>query len=295
MKFGRAATNGNGEPNPSKNEYIIRKQRSRGTVPQAEEPFKRAVEELIIEENLGFTIDDVFVTLTHGHGDHLGDVGQFDGKDIFCHPDTVGSVRSGVSKTTGGTGYGWDVPGGQARLTLPGATATRTVVEGDTIDVGGRILDVIVTPDHTTDSISLIDREYGIIFTGDWYYAGWGYTSGSCGYIYEVEYTRVYNMLGEMLKNGDVGEGVEDFWIFGQHNEVMYGRQVFMDNAKAWRYTINGEGPKFAIGSVRNYRFFNGGPFYGPRNMTSAQFPGNVPALHQPGQGPDRCITYFNK
>ena len=254
---------------------------------------KKAVEELIEHENLEITIDDVFVTITHGHGDHLGSVGQFDGKKVYCHPDAVSSVERGVgSKTTGGTGYGWDVPGGQARLTLPGAKVTQTVVEGDTINVGGRILDVIVTPDHTNDSITLIDRENGIIFTGDWYYAGWGYTSSACGYIYDAEYTRVYELLGEMLEKGDVGKNVEDFWIFGQHNELMYGRQIFMDNAKAWRYTINGEGPKFAIGSARNYRFFNGGPFYGPRNMTSAQFPGNVPALHKLG-GCVRCAAYF--
>jgi glyoxylase-like metal-dependent hydrolase (beta-lactamase superfamily II) len=42
--------------------------------------------------------------------------------------------------------------------------------DGDRFDLGGRTLEVIATPGHTPDAISLIDRANGLLFTGDTYY-----------------------------------------------------------------------------------------------------------------------------
>jgi glyoxylase-like metal-dependent hydrolase (beta-lactamase superfamily II) len=42
--------------------------------------------------------------------------------------------------------------------------------DGGRFDLGGRTLEVIVTPGHTPDAISLIDRANGLLFTGDTYY-----------------------------------------------------------------------------------------------------------------------------
>jgi glyoxylase-like metal-dependent hydrolase (beta-lactamase superfamily II) len=39
--------------------------------------------------------------------------------------------------------------------------------DGDRFDLGGRTLEVIVTPGHTPDAISLLDRANGLLFTGD--------------------------------------------------------------------------------------------------------------------------------
>src|SRR6267154_145745 len=36
--------------------------------------------------------------------------------------------------------------------------------------LGGRTVEVIATPGHTPDSIALLDRENGLLFTGDTYY-----------------------------------------------------------------------------------------------------------------------------
>lgn len=44
--------------------------------------------------------------------------------------------------------------------------------DGGHFDLGGRTLEVIATPGHTPDSISLIDRANGLLFTGDTYYPG---------------------------------------------------------------------------------------------------------------------------
>jgi glyoxylase-like metal-dependent hydrolase (beta-lactamase superfamily II) len=42
--------------------------------------------------------------------------------------------------------------------------------DGDKFDLGGRTIEVIATPGHTPDAISLIDRANGLLFTGDTYY-----------------------------------------------------------------------------------------------------------------------------
>jgi glyoxylase-like metal-dependent hydrolase (beta-lactamase superfamily II) len=42
--------------------------------------------------------------------------------------------------------------------------------DGFKVNLGGRILEVIATPGHTPDAISLFDRANGLLFTGDTYY-----------------------------------------------------------------------------------------------------------------------------
>ena len=46
-------------------------------------------------------------------------------------------------------------------------TATRTLREGDKVDLGGRDLTVLHTPGHTPDSICLLDERNGVLFGGD--------------------------------------------------------------------------------------------------------------------------------
>src|SRR5215469_18180700 len=49
---------------------------------------------------------------------------------------------------------------------------THVLHDGDKIDLGGRVLQVIATPGHTPDSIMLLDEANGLLFTGDMFYAG---------------------------------------------------------------------------------------------------------------------------
>jgi glyoxylase-like metal-dependent hydrolase (beta-lactamase superfamily II) len=44
------------------------------------------------------------------------------------------------------------------------------VHEGFKVNLGHRTVEIIATPGHTPDAISLIDRENGLLFTGDTYY-----------------------------------------------------------------------------------------------------------------------------
>jgi glyoxylase-like metal-dependent hydrolase (beta-lactamase superfamily II) len=46
------------------------------------------------------------------------------------------------------------------------------VKDGEEIDLGNRSLRVIFTPGHTPDSLCLLDRKHGFLFTGDTFYPG---------------------------------------------------------------------------------------------------------------------------
>jgi glyoxylase-like metal-dependent hydrolase (beta-lactamase superfamily II) len=72
--------------------------------------------------------------------------------------------------------------------------------DGDTLDLGGRVLQVISTPGHTPDAICLLDRKNGLLFTGDTYYAGpiWLYRPETDldDYVHSVE--RIAAMAPEL-------------------------------------------------------------------------------------------------
>jgi glyoxylase-like metal-dependent hydrolase (beta-lactamase superfamily II) len=44
--------------------------------------------------------------------------------------------------------------------------------DGDRIDLGGRLLEILATPGHTPDAICLLDSAHGLLFTGDTYNYG---------------------------------------------------------------------------------------------------------------------------
>jgi glyoxylase-like metal-dependent hydrolase (beta-lactamase superfamily II) len=49
---------------------------------------------------------------------------------------------------------------------------THVVHDEERIDLGSRELEILFTPGHTPDALSLLDRRNGLLFTGDTYYPG---------------------------------------------------------------------------------------------------------------------------
>lgn len=52
----------------------------------------------------------------------------------------------------------------------PAWQASRFVEDGETLELGGRRLEVLHVPGHTPDAIALLDEEHRLLFTGDTYY-----------------------------------------------------------------------------------------------------------------------------
>src|SRR5271163_272519 len=112
---------------------------------------------------------------SHTHNDHVGDNWEFSriyGMDTdFTRQNARGSRLDAQAEITsdqicGKLPQGFDP---KAYATRPWKITAYTH-DGDRFDLGGRSLEVIATPGHTPDAISLIDRENGLLFTGDTYY-----------------------------------------------------------------------------------------------------------------------------
>ena len=119
----------------------------------------------------------IVVLNSHTHDDHVGNNWQFDtiyGMDTgFTRTNARGSRRDAQAEITpyqicGPLPKGFDP---KAYRTRPWKIAS-FMHDGDRIDLGGRSLQIIATPGHTPDSISLFDSANGLLFTGDTFYPG---------------------------------------------------------------------------------------------------------------------------
>ena len=117
----------------------------------------------------------IIVLNSHTHDDHVGGNWEFDtvhGMNTdFTRKNAQGSREDAQAEITpdqicGSLPKGFDP---KAYATRPWKIAAYTH-DGERFDLGGRTIEVIATPGHTPDAISLIDRANGLLFTGDTYY-----------------------------------------------------------------------------------------------------------------------------
>jgi len=123
----------------------------------------------------GLTASPIVVLNSHTHNDHVGDNWEFSeiyGMDTeFTRMDSKGSTVDAQAELTPDSICA-QLPAGfdaKAYATRP-FHITRWIHDGDSVDLGGRVLQVIATPGHTPDAICLLDRKNGLLFTGDTYY-----------------------------------------------------------------------------------------------------------------------------
>ena len=117
----------------------------------------------------------IIVVNSHTHDDHVGGNWQFPtvySMDTeFSRTNAKGSTADAQAEIAPGEICG-DLPKGfdaKTYRTKPW-TIARYIHDGDTIDLGGRTLEILSTPGHTPDAICLFDRANGLLFTGDTYY-----------------------------------------------------------------------------------------------------------------------------
>ena len=128
---------------------------------------------------------------THAHMDHVCGLHEFEQR--LLHPADVRTaevpdrllfseeVWPGARAQMAEAGYPLAPLGIQAApfegfdpraFEPPGVTPTRLVEEGDAIDLGDRMFEVLHLPGHTDGSIGLWDAANGTLFSGDAVYAG---------------------------------------------------------------------------------------------------------------------------
>ena len=103
---------------------------------------------------------------------------------------------------------------------------------GHQIDLGGRVLEIIATPGHSPESISLLDREHGILLAADFLYPGdlYGQIPGASLPDYLVTAERLIEELpADVLILGAHGKEASD----GTFEAPKLFRQDLLDMTRA--------------------------------------------------------------
>jgi glyoxylase-like metal-dependent hydrolase (beta-lactamase superfamily II) len=117
----------------------------------------------------------IVVLNSHTHDDHVGGNWQFNfvyGMDTaFTRANAKGSREDAQAEISPE-----QLCGNLPKRFDPKSFQTKPwhislfVHDGFKVNLGGRTLEIISTPGHTPDAISLLDRENALLFTGDTYY-----------------------------------------------------------------------------------------------------------------------------
>ena len=196
----------------------------------------------------------VIVLNSHTHNDHVGDNWQFDtvyGMDTdFTRQNAKGSKADAQAEIAPGEICG-ALPAGFNRSTYATRPwrVTKWLHDGDSVDLGGRTIEVIATPGHTPDSICLFDRANGLLFSGDTYYPGpiWLYRPETDLIAYGKSVRRLVTLQPQVKL------------VLGSHNVPVAPPEVLGELAAAFekvqagqvQYKSAGEGKvTFQVGSI---------------------------------------------
>ena len=124
----------------------------------------------------------VTVINSHTHFDHVGGNREFEDVRSLDDPYSLASARGEVasalaayaSETLAEDRVCGPLPTGVTSRTyaIPNWRVSGHVRDGEILELGDRRLEILRTPGHTPDSICLLDRANGLLFTGDTYYSG---------------------------------------------------------------------------------------------------------------------------
>ena len=118
----------------------------------------------------------VVVLNSHTHFDHVGGNSEFSTvyavDSAFTRKNADGHPNAYMLKNAGPSGACPPLPAGFdfAKYAIKPFHITHSVRDGEIIDLGGRPLEVLLTPGHTPDSLCLLDRKQKQLFTGDTFY-----------------------------------------------------------------------------------------------------------------------------
>jgi glyoxylase-like metal-dependent hydrolase (beta-lactamase superfamily II) len=191
----------------------------------------------------------IVVLNSHAHLDHIGGNWQF--KDVlgmdtdFTRARAEGSTAGaqdeiGPDMICGSLPNGFDSRSyGTRRWTI-----TRSIHGGDHLDLGDRVLEILATPGHTPDSVCLLDRAHGLLFTGDTYYPGpiWLFRPETDLDDYAASVHRLAALAPELTA------------VLGAHNAPIVAPQILPRLARAFDEVRSGRARPETEGGTATYR-----------------------------------------
>ena len=191
------------------------------------------------------------VVNSHTHYDHVGGNHQFDtvrGTETdYTRMSANGREHDAVAEFVG-EGWIWKpTPAGFSRESYrsePFAIA-ETLEDGDVFELGGRKLEVLLTPGHAPDALCLLDRENRLLFTGDTFYPAtlYAHLVGSDFHLYRKTAQRLSDLAGDV-----------DF-VLPAHNEPWVSSDYLPKMRDAFESIVNEETPFVITDDEREYSF----------------------------------------
>jgi glyoxylase-like metal-dependent hydrolase (beta-lactamase superfamily II) len=192
----------------------------------------------------------VVVLNSHTHNDHVGGNWQFPfvfGMDTaFTRANAKGSradaqAELGKGQLCGSLPKNFD----SAKYATKPWKVSLYVHDGFKVNLGRRTVEIVATPGHTPDAISLIDRENGLLFTGDTYYPAtiWLYRPETDLAAYLASVGKLVALAGQVKT------------VLGAHNAPVEPPAVLAQLDQAIRAVLDGKAkPKAVNGDEATYQ-----------------------------------------
>ena len=210
------------------------------------------------------TAKPVVVLNSHTHNDHVGGNSEFMfvyGMDTdFTRKNALGSRADAQAEIAPDEICGNLPPGFNRKMYVTKKwKISRFVHDGFKINLGARTVEIIATPGHTPDSIGLIDRANGLLFTGDTYYPApiWLYRPETDMDAYVASVTRLAALAPQVQM------------VLGAHNIPVADPGVLPKLAdaivavRAGKGEVKAEGTGKAIHAFQGFKFLLAEPAKG--------------------------------
>lgn len=187
----------------------------------------------------------VTVLNSHTHYDHVGGNTEFERVLATSTPYTTANQRgftnAELADEASPAAFCAGPPAGLDPATWHTRAwrSTGTVRDGSRIDLGGRRLEVLFVPGHTPDSLALLDRKAGLLWTGDTFYAApiWLYVPETDLDAYQKSVARLAKLVPSLRR------------LLGAHNVAasspsqLVALQAAMREVRAGRARGEADGP----------------------------------------------------